>query len=440
MIILLSIFIFPVSYLGVNFLYYSLITHVGNFTSEEFYNPDEIEEEWEIIVNSIEGRTTNDVSSYLKNIDEYPEAHVRWISDEGEVLTYIGQNEALNEKWNVSETIDYMRANNQKKQYFTTLSYLEGSENSGYAMLQIPQSYMGTEWEVLRERYSFVWFFALGLIWFLFVFISWVFFNKLRKRLVKIQMNMEINENQLIPSKMSVQINDEIGQLEDSFNKMVDQLNESHKKEKSEEAIRKNLISSLSHDLRTPLSIINGHTHKLIQLQLTEEAKKSVIVINQKVDFMAELIDNLTSYTVLSEGKLPLNKQTTDVVAVVRSSFIAWYSIFEELEFEIDVQLNEPIHWDIDEIWLRRILDNLFQNVQRHARDGKYILIETCKENGLTVLKIHDHGSGMIKNSKRTGAKIGLSIVEMMLKQMNLKKTVTNDLKGTTITIFPMED
>lgn len=437
MIILLSIFIFPISYLGVNFLYYVVIMQVGSLSSEEFYRPNEIEKDWEVQVTSLERMPNHVVKSHLKNIDEYPESNIFWISDKGKLLMSKGPTVSINKNWDVSSTIKFMKEEQDGK-YFTTLSYLEGKENSGYVLLQVPQSYMGSRWEVLRDRYSFVWFIALGLIWVLFVFVSWVFFNKISKRLVKMQKSMETNENQIVPSKLRVERNDEIGQLEHSFNRMVDQLNDSREREKNEERIRKRLIANLSHDLRTPLSIINGHAHKLNQHDVSAEVKESLIVINEKVDFIAELIDNLFSFSVLSEGKLPMHKQSIDIVKVVRSSFIAWHPIFEELGFDIDVDLNQPIQWDVDEMWLRRILDNIFQNIQRHAREGIYISIQTTKEKEVAVLKIQDHGPGMESSSKHSGAGIGLSMVDMMLQNMNLNRMVSTDSKGTTVTILPM--
>jgi signal transduction histidine kinase len=412
---------------------------LGNFTSEEFYEPEEIKEEWDTEIASLEGLTNDEILSHLENVEMLPESLVFWLTDEGEMLMSYGQADHLHKEWNVSQAIDYMWKE-QEDNYFTTLSYIDGAESSGYVVLQIPESYLGSEWEVLRDRYSFVWFITLGLIWFLFVFISWVFFNQLRKRLVRIQKNMEVSKNQLVPSKMNVEKDDEIGQLEHSFNRMVKQLQESREKEKTEEIIRKRLIANLSHDLRTPLSIINGHSHKLKQYNLNPRANESLKIINDKVNFMAELIDNLSSYTVLSEGKLAINKQSLNITTVVRSSIIAWYPIFEELGFDIEVDLTLPIEWEVDEIWLRRVLDNLFQNVQRHAREGKYISLKTMKERGTAVLKIGDHGPGMTTSSKLSGAGIGLSIVDMMLQQMNLKKTVSDSSEGTIITILPMDE
>ncbi|MGY4691612.1 ATP-binding protein [Salibacterium sp. K-3] len=437
LIILLAVLIFPVSFLGVNFVYYLVIMQLADFSPEEYYDPEEIEETWAREVDALEGGTTQDVTSSLRNMENYPDSVIFWVEDNGQLLMSNDPSENGSGEWNVSSLIQYMEEDSGGE-YFTTSAYLEGAEDSGYAFLQVPSSYLETNIGVGQYQYSTIWFIAIGSFWFLFIYISWLFFNRTRKRLVRMQEKMEINENQLIPSRMKIEKEDEIGQLEHSFNQMVEQLNESHEKEKQEALIRKRLISSLSHDLRTPLSIMNGHVHKLNQYDLKEDMAESVHVINEKIVFLSELIDNLSSFTVLSEGKLPMNRQWKDIAALVRSSLIAWYPVLEEQDFEMDVELQEPIHWNVDEIWFRRILDNLLQNVLRHAAEGKYVSVRTEKET--SMLKIQDRGKGMHNPSGKSGAGIGLSIVDMMLEQMELEKRVSTGSSGTTITIFPKEN
>ncbi|SFL77938.1 HAMP domain-containing sensor histidine kinase [Salibacterium qingdaonense] len=437
LIILLAVLIFPVSFLGVNFLYYLVITQLADFSPEEYYDPEEIEETWAREIDALEGEETRDITSSLRNMDRYPDSVIFWVKDNGQLLMSNDPSKNGSTQWDVSSLIQYVEEDSGGE-YFTTSAYLQGAEAGGYAFLQIPSSYLETNIGVGQYQYSTIWFIAIGSFWFLFIYISWLFFNRTRKRLVRMQEKMEINENQLIPSRMKIEKEDEIGQLEHSFNQMVEQLNESHEKEKQEALIRKRLISSLSHDLRTPLSIMNGHVHKLNQHELKEDMAESVHVINEKIVFLSELIDNLSSFTVLSEGKLPMNRKQKDIAALVRSSLIAWYPVLEEQDFEMDAALQEPIHWNVDEIWFRRILDNLLQNVLRHAAEGKYVSVRTEKET--SMLEIQDRGKGMHHPSGKSGAGIGLSIVDMMLEQMELEKRVSTGSSGTTITILPKEN
>lgn len=418
-------------------MYYVVINQIGNLSSEDFYTQEEVETNWKAFSESLEGMTDESVFSHLDNqAKQYPQSRVIWISDKGEVLFTLGKTDELVGTWDASQIVQFIEQQ-QEDDYFTANAYINGSQHSGYVFLEVPSASLGSSWEVLRDRYAFVWFIVLGLIWFLFIFISWLFFKKISNRLTKMQNSMEISNNQVVPTKIAVGKEDEIGQLELSFNRMVEKLNESRQKEKDEEAIRKQLISSLSHDLRTPLSIINGHAHKINQLETNSDVRESNAVIIEKVDFLAELIDNLSSFSVLREGKLPLNKQLVDIVHVAKSSLIAYYPILEEKGFDIDVELNKSIQWHVDETWFRRIMDNLLQNVLRHAAKGKYLSVSTTRTNGIDGLKIEDRGPGMKTISNQKGAGIGLSIVDMMLDQMDLDKVVYDGDSGTTIIILP---
>lgn len=434
-IILLSILIFPISFFGVNFAYYLTVNFLGNFSEEEFLIPNEVIAEWEEKINSLDNMSNENIVHELNSVNDYPDAQIFWINDEGQLLM-AKDNSDKNKRFNVSDTINFMENNyKQQKKIFTTYTYLKGTEESGFAFLQIPEKYMGTKWEVLRDRYSSFWYLFLGLVWFLFVFITWLFFRRTSKRLIKIQQNMEASKNQLIPSKMVVGKIDEIGDLELSFNRMVEQLKESHEKEKKETLIRKRLIASLSHDLRTPLAIISGHAHKLEEHSLNIEMQESVDIINNKVKFLGELIDNLSSYTVLSEGKLSIARKYMNITPVVRTSLISWYPIFEDLGFHIDINLEHAVEWNVDETWLARVLNNLFQNVKRHAYEGRFLSVQTGKVNEADVLIIADHGPGIEAASINSGAGIGLSIVKMMLNQMELKMNISSDEDGTKIII-----
>ncbi|WP_254659870.1 HAMP domain-containing protein [Paenibacillus sp. KS1] len=105
-----------------------------------------------------------------------------------------------------------------------------------------------------------------GLIIVAFVILSWLFFLKLQKRLARLQEVMSSSaKNNSFPKPISVQADrmDEIDQLGSSFNWMIQQLEDSRKQAYEEELLRHRLIANLSHDLRTPLTILRGHVTKL---------------------------------------------------------------------------------------------------------------------------------------------------------------------------------
>lgn len=277
-----------------------------------------------------------------------------------------------------------------------------------------------------------------GFIMVAFVVISWLFFFRLRKRLTRLQevMSFSANHNSF-PKPISVQIDrmDEIDHLGSSFNWMIQQLEDSRKREYEEELLRHRLIANLSHDLRTPLTILRGHATKLNKESISLEGQNSLTEMNHTITRVGDLMDDLLSYTLLTSGKHPYGPTSTDIGRLVRASVAAWYPVFEEQEIQIDVDLptEETFYWETDPKWMTRVLDNLFQNILRHAAEGKYVNIVVDVEKEQII--VADRGPGMDNSSYERGAGIGLSTSNYMLKKMKLKADFTSDEKGTIVAI-----
>lgn len=240
-----------------------------------------------------------------------------------------------------------------------------------------------------------------------------------------------------IPLPVDIRRSDEIGQLEDSFNQMVYQLTESRHREREEEQFRKRLIAGLSHDLRTPLTVIRGHMHALHKEALSDKGISSLSRMESKMDDLSGLIDNMLSYNLLASGKYTLKLEEKDVFRIVRETAAAWYPVWEKEQFDIDIDLpDEPLIWRVDEQGMRRILDNLFQNVVRYAGDGKYIGISTERIHDRTALVIRDQGPGMQQEVGAKGTGLGLSIVDLLVREMGLRKKVDSSPEGVRIFIY----
>ncbi|MDQ0088897.1 signal transduction histidine kinase [Paenibacillus anaericanus] len=277
-----------------------------------------------------------------------------------------------------------------------------------------------------------------GFIIVAFVVMSWLFFLRLRKRLTHLQevMSFSANHNSF-PQPISVQSDrmDEIDQLGSSFNWMIQQLEDSRKREYEEELLRHQLIANLSHDLRTPLTILRGHITRLNKESISLEGQDSLTEINHTITRVGDLMDDLLSYTLLTSGKHPFGPTSTDIGRLVRASVAAWYPVFEEKEIQLDVDLptEETFYWEADPKWITRVLDNLFQNILRHAPEGKYANIVVDVEKELII--VADRGPGMDNSSYERGAGIGLSTSNYMLKKMKLKADFTSNEYGTRVAI-----
>ncbi|OMC80709.1 two-component sensor histidine kinase [Paenibacillus odorifer] len=294
------------------------------------------------------------------------------------------------------------------------------------------------EEELNKLNYFYIVLLVFGFIIVAFVVISWIFFLRLRKRLTCLQevMSFSANHNSF-PKPIAVQSDrmDEIDQLGSSFNWMIQQLEDSRKREHEEELLRHRLIANLSHDLRTPLTILRGHVTRLNKESMSLEGQNSLSEMNHTITRVGDLMDDLLSYTLLTSGKHPFEPTSTDIGRLVRASVAAWYPVFEEKEIRIEVDLptEKTFYWEADPKWITRVLDNLFQNILRHAAEGKYVNIVVDVEKEQII--VADRGPGMDNSSYERGAGIGLSTSNYMLNKMKLKAGFTSNENGTTVAI-----
>lgn len=218
---------------------------------------------------------------------------------------------------------------------------------------------------------------------------------------------------------------------------MVCELRESKQRQQKEEQLRRELIANLSHDLRTPLTKVRAQSYSISKETLSEEGKQALRAMETSIVNIDALIENLMSYTLLMASKYKFEPKEINAIRFVREHLTTWYPVFEREGFTIDIELQAFEHheWCVDPIWLGRILDNLFQNVLRHANSGKYIGVKTESTASYTAFIIEDHGNGMKNESNAKGAGIGLSIVDVMVKGMHLEWDICSDPSGTKIII-----
>lgn len=357
---------------------------------------------------------------------------LRWSLDSGQTTeTYIP---AL---WNANNTVQFMKEASSRDP-LTVVAYIGGDEQDrgqGFMVIEVPRSLLQIQSNGLMELlYLGI---VMTLIFLIFIIMSILFFARIRKRLIRLQTAMMTTGEEGLPLPVDIRRSDEIGQLEESFNQMVHQLSDSRHREREEEQLRKRLIAGLSHDLRTPLTVIRGHMHALHKEELSEQGDRSLHRMEAKMEDLGGLIDNMLSYNLLTSGKYTLKLEEKDILRIVRETAAAWYPVWEKEKFEIDIDLpEEPLIWHMDEQGMRRILDNLFQNVIRHAASGKYIGISTQEIQGETAIVIQDRGPGMQPNSDTKGTGLGLSIVDLLIREMGLRKRVDSSDTGVRTYIY----
>ncbi|WP_338655951.1 HAMP domain-containing sensor histidine kinase [Sporosarcina psychrophila] len=431
-IILIATMILPISMFVVSIIFYNSMEQANS--SVRYYNGTDLERMWLGTGKELAGASETEIQQKLSEMKTiYREATMYWVDDMGQTKDTFPSSLVVRNTWSASEAIEFMKqSRGDKVDPFTIVALIGEMQEEGFIVLQVPRSDMVSPSDELRAKHNYVFPITLLTIFALFILISTLFFFRIRKRLLHLQEVMATPEANGIPPTIEVSKQDEIGRLEHSFNRMVQELEMSRIREMKEEELRKELIANLSHDLRTPLTTIRGHAYRLKKEPLSTKGQESLDFIDEKVGYMGELIENLLSYTLLTTGKYPYYPENVDMVRLVRNSFAAWYPTFENLQFDIELTIpDKRLMWDVDPQWVHRVLDNLFQNIYRHAKSGQFVAVRIENE----TIVIEDHGPGMGERSSHKGVGIGLSIVSLMLKDMQLDWNIETSEHGTIMTI-----
>ncbi|MFJ7736944.1 histidine kinase dimerization/phospho-acceptor domain-containing protein [Lysinibacillus sp. NPDC097287] len=404
----------------------------------EHFNENVLEEQWHAEANKIKAIELEVIDQLFEDWQEkYPEASMFWVSEDGTLLTSVNIKEELPLEWSPAFTTKFI-----KERYdgdpFTVIAFLGDDETNGFIVFEIPRSELNPPLINVYQQYGTIVFYGVIVVILFFVSVSYLFFRGIRKRLLKLQDAMEIRDVDGLPIEMYVKKKDEIGQLEQSFNRMVCELRESKNREQKEEQLRRELIANLSHDLRTPLTKVRAQTYSISKEELSDDGKHAVKALETSIVNIDGLMENLLSYTLLMASKYKFEPKEINVLRFVREHMTTWYPVFEKEGFAIDVELDsfEENKWLVDPLWLGRIFDNFFQNVLRHASGGQYIGVKTESTEHYDAFVISDCGKGMNNESNAKGAGIGLSIVDIMVKGMELDWDITSSESGTIIKII----
>lgn len=404
--------------------------------TDNVYRSDALETMWHNEAAKLANAKPETVNAELRRLKGlYPIADMFWVDQDGTTRLKLPDTIDVPAKWSLSDTVQFMK-NASNSEHFTVVAFIGDKPGDvGFMALEVPRSEIRKSSTPFTARSTAILYSSILIVLGLFLFISLLFFYRIRKRLVRLETAMTTPAESGIPSPVAALQRDEIGRLEYAFNDMIAKLERSREREAQEEALRRDLIAKLSHDLRTPLTAIRGHAFSLQQETLSEKGRESLALIDRKIDSLGRLIDNLFSFTLLTSGQYPYKPQRVDIVRMARTQLAGWYPAFEQERFEIDSDLpEEAIYWEIDPQWLERVLDNYLQNVLRHAKSSRYIALRVSAEGGGRIV-IADRGPGMNAESREKGAGIGLSIAALMLKDMKLRSVVRSGPLGTEVHI-----
>lgn len=203
--------------------------------------------------------------------------------------------------------------------------------------------------------------------------------------------------------RVPVRRKDELGILAQNMNKMAEQLATQKIKEKEAEESKMNLITGVSHDLRTPLTSMIGYLDLLRKRAYLDEHEYDRFVNNaySKAQQLKKLIDDLFIYTRLTSGDMIFTKQQADMRELLQQVLFEFVPIAEENDAIVHSQINvqkAPVHIDPEQV--ARILDNLLMNSLKYSASPKVIDIHLAASNTSVYVTIENEGEHITKEQE----------------------------------------
>ena len=126
-------------------------------------------------------------------------------------------------------------------------------------------------------------------------------------------------------------------------------------------------ISNIAHDIRTPLTIASGYTQQIIKGGTQEEEKLKKIASNLQV--VSKRLESLLEYRRLMEGAIQPRISDVDLSQVLTQQLFQYYDSLSEAGIDLEVEVEEHLHYATDpELW-ERLLQNMLSNVLKHGKD-----------------------------------------------------------------------
>ena len=231
-----------------------------------------------------------------------------------------------------------------------------------------------------------------------------------------------------LETKVDVRSRDEIGQLAEALNELAGQLQKT-------EALRRELIANVSHELRSPLAVIQGYAETVRDVTWPQQEKREeqLTIVADEAARLSGVVEDILDYSKLQAG-----------VDSVSPTVFELSTVLNQMALRREIQARERglgIRVDCPELAVRfdagkfaRVLDNLLSNAINHGAAGSEIVIDARPEGGAVRISVTNRGETIapeelpylwdryyrarsVSEGRRLGTGLGLAIVKSILEQ-----------------------
>ncbi|MHB8130491.1 MAG: sensor histidine kinase [Mobilitalea sp.] len=265
-----------------------------------------------------------------------------------------------------------------------------------------------------------------------------------------------INEISLgnLDNRIEIKNEDEFALLADKLNQMANDIKEIMENERRSEYAKNELITSVAHDLRTPLTSIIGYLDLVSSKDLSQDTQRKYIgIAYNKSKRLEKLIEDLFTFTKFNFGEVKATYTEVDMVKLLNQLVDEFYPSFAEYHLEYEfTTTNSSAVIKADGDLLARAFANLISNAIKYGKDGKNILINLCKNEVEVVVTITNYGEVIptedlkrifqrfyrvesSRSSETGGSGLGLAIAQSIIEMHGGMISAKSDTEETVFTV-----
>lgn len=358
------------------------------------------------------------------------------------LIISLNENNILSDVKNKNDSVIYTSdARNMKIRSLVCAKYIKDKNE----FLILIGSLQPVNEAMMVTRQFYIYIFAGGIL--VIILLSFVFSNIVSKSLIKINKTAAKMANLDFSEKCEVKSKDEVGNLAASLNTLSEnlqnalgslkqanaKLTEDIEKERNLEKMRKEFIAAVSHELKTPISLIEGYTEGIKDGVFDEnETGNYLDLIIDESYKMANLVEDMLDLSQLESGNFKLVKDKFYLDELIRTTLKKYNVLMSEKNITLKCNLldNIPVTADWDRI--EQVMNNYLGNAIKHTGNNGNISINMLDEESDIVVEVINTGNiipdgemeniwekfykiDKSRNRKLGGTGIGLSIVKNIM-------------------------
>lgn len=243
--------------------------------------------------------------------------------------------------------------------------------------------------------------------------------------------------------------NNNLGQLGYQINELASLYDTSKMKYENEQQVKKQFISNLSHDVRTPLVSVIGYLEAIVENRIASKQREEyIITAYQKALQLKEQVNQLFEFVQNDENEIQLSLDKIDLCETTRQLLIDFLPIIENEQITLDIDIpDKEIFALIDKESYIRVVQNIIKNTLTHATEGKYLgIFLKCDEKNVFV-DIADKGQGIgeehlpyvferlykVDQVRSRSGGLGLAIAKELANKMNGDVEILRSIPGDTV-------